>query len=473
MKIELYRIPSSEIPSLIDQYDQCIYWSPDQGKFIERSLDGWKDLTHSDDPLSFLLTNPASKPVFINGIVINEIGDQIKQFIISASLQRLNMHWIFLTPMHVELSSDILPFLSPKTWALPTVSEISAFLKSRNVEGDEYVRAASGLYFRELANLLEHITEQPLLERIVEYKDLRLKQKGILYFPRPTVKVAGSENVVTAIKEASSLLLPEAKEAGIPFPKGIVLIGPPGTGKTLIAKTSATIMNVPLVCIDWAGLISHRPGESEDNIRSVLEFAELIAPCILFIDEVDKAFSSADLSQENSTEKRVIGSLLYWLQERTVDVFVIAACNRVEQVPPEIKRRIPDIFFVDLPHEGDRHKIFCAHLDRYKIDYSAWEDRLWEMVILEYAECTPDEIGGAVDRAVRQKFMEERSKNIDYSDLIRVRSQFTPANIASEKQISAIRYHSRHYKRAASQDDSKFRAKRNEVYDKMTGLSHA
>jgi DNA polymerase III delta prime subunit len=469
MNVDLYRIPSSELPDLIDQYDRCLYWSPDRNRFMEHSKEGWKFVASDQNPLDYLLSENTQSPVLINGLVENEIDLKTKHAIISASLQNLSLHWIFLTPMHVEVSSDLLPFLTPKTWPLPTVRAIADFLESRNIMGDEYIRAASGLYFRELVGILETQGDRPVLERIAEYKALRLKQKGILYIPKPNVQVAGVENVVELIEEAADLLLPAAKDAGIPFPKGMVLIGPPGTGKTLTAKTAATIMNVPLVCADWAGLISEKPGVSEDNLRSLIEVAEASAPSLLFFDDFDKGFSSSDLSRENATEKRLAGMLLTWLQERTADVYVMVTCNRVEQIPPELKRRFTDIVFVDLPHEGGRYEVFKVHLDRYRIDYSAWEKREWEILILEYNECTPDEIGSAVDRAVRLKFRSTKSITINYTALVEVRSLFTPANLASEQQISAIRFYADAYKRAASDDNSVFRAKRDEIYDKMIG----
>jgi SpoVK/Ycf46/Vps4 family AAA+-type ATPase len=300
------------------------------------------------------------------------------------------------------------------------------------------------------------------LDVVAEFKERRLRQKGILYVPKPDVEIAGIENIKISIDKAAAMLLPEAKEAKLPFPEGMVLIGPPGTGKSLAAKSAAKWMNVPLVCADWGNLIAPTPGQTEDNIRSLIELTESISPCILFFDDFDKAFASADLSRENATEKRVAGILLTWLQERTADVYVIVTCNRVLQIPPELLRRFSDIIFVDLPHEGSRFEIFKSHLNKHGADYTHWTDIQWKNIIKRYNECTPDEIGKAVNWAVTDRFRTDRTKNVIVEDLLKAREQFTPSNIANSMTgggnvISDIRLFCMPYKKAASEDNSEFK----------------
>ncbi|NJM78054.1 MAG: AAA family ATPase [Acaryochloridaceae cyanobacterium RU_4_10] len=138
----------------------------------------------------------------------------------------------------------------------------------------------------------------------------------------------------------------------------MILLGIPGSGKSLAAKQAARRLGVPLICADWGGLISPILGQSEENVRNLLQVAEASSPSILFFDDFDKAFSTADLSQENGSEKRIAGYLLTWLQEHRSKVFTIVTCNRIVQLPPELKRRFNWKFNVDLPHEGSRYGIF-------------------------------------------------------------------------------------------------------------------
>jgi hypothetical protein len=469
LKVELCRIPSSELSSLFSQYDRFFYWNPSQRNLIECAQGQWQPPIVVEDLLEHLTRGHIGAPVMIDGLIEYEVNLRVAHYIVNADLHQLNQHWIFLSRIHVELPVDLLPFVAEKNWHLPTVKEISEYLMTRGVYSDRLVRVASGLYFGELRKLLDNCVSGEELSVVGAYKARKLKQKGILHIPKPDVEVAGVENITAIIEEAADMLLPAAKEAGLPFLKGSVFIGPPGTGKSLAAKAAATKMDVPLICVDWAGLISDRPGQSEDNIKSVIELAEALAPSIIFFDDFDKAFSSADLSRENAVEKRIAGYLLTWIQERTADVYTIVTCNRVEQIPPELKRRFTDIIFVDLPHEGGRYEIFKVHLDRYMINYSNWSREEWGQVIREYNECTPDELARAVDRAVRNKFRTESTVQITYQDLLTARTQFTPSNIASNTQIENIRANSVVYPKAASQDNSIYKVEARPEFKAMMG----
>lgn len=161
--------------------------------------------------------------------------------------------------------------------------------------------------------------------------------------------------------------LDEAREFGVDVPKGVLLVGMPGCGKSLAAKASARLFNAPLLRLDIGRLLGKYVGESEHNMRVALKMAESISPCILWIDEIEKAFAGID--QEGGASditKRLFGQFLTWLQEKENTVFVVATANDISSFPPEFLRkgRFDEVFFVDFPNEEERERIFEIHLEK-------------------------------------------------------------------------------------------------------------
>jgi hypothetical protein len=158
----------------------------------------------------------------------------------------------------------------------------------------------------------------------------------------------------------------EAREYGLPSPKGIALIGIPGTGKSLTAKMIAGLWRLPLLRLDVGALFGSFVGESEERTRRALRLAETISPCILWIDEMEKAFSFG--TGDAGTGQRVFASILTWMQDKTAPCFVVATANDVSALPPELLRkgRFDEIFFLDLPGYGERKEIYSVHLRKRK-----------------------------------------------------------------------------------------------------------
>jgi SpoVK/Ycf46/Vps4 family AAA+-type ATPase len=154
----------------------------------------------------------------------------------------------------------------------------------------------------------------------------------------------------------------EARDYGLPSPKGIALIGIPGTGKSLTAKMIGGLWRLPLLRLDVGALFGSLVGESEERARRALKLAETVAPCILWIDEIEKAFSQGGL--DGGTSTRVFGTILTWMQEKTAPCFVVATANNISSLPPELLRkgRFDEIFFLDLPTAEERSEIFSVHL---------------------------------------------------------------------------------------------------------------
>jgi len=154
----------------------------------------------------------------------------------------------------------------------------------------------------------------------------------------------------------------EARAYGLPTPKGIALLGIPGTGKSLTAKMVASLWRLPLLRLDIGALFGSLVGESEENARKALSLAETVAPCVLWIDEIEKGLAVG--GGDGGTSMRVFGTILSWLQEKKEPVFVVATANKISLLPPELLRRgrFDEIFFLDLPTTAERRAIFQVHL---------------------------------------------------------------------------------------------------------------
>ena len=158
----------------------------------------------------------------------------------------------------------------------------------------------------------------------------------------------------------------QARDYGLPSPKGIALIGIPGTGKSLTAKMIGGLWRLPLLRLDVGALFGSLVGESEERTRRALRLAETVAPCVIWIDEMEKALTSGGL--DGGTSQRVFGAILTWMQEKTVPCFVVATANDITRLPPELLRkgRFDEIFFLDLPTLEERTEILSVHLRRRK-----------------------------------------------------------------------------------------------------------
>lgn len=189
-----------------------------------------------------------------------------------------------------------------------------------------------------------------------------------------------------------------ARRYGLPNPKGLLLVGIQGTGKSLCAKATAQLLRVPLLRLDVGRLMGSLVGESEARAREMIAVAEALAPCVLWIDELDKAFRgvSSGFVGDSGTSARVFGTLLTWLQEKSAPVFVVATANNVEVLPPELLRkgRFDEIFFIALPTTAERRAILEVHLRKRR------ELRLREFDLDALADASEGYSGAELEQAV-------------------------------------------------------------------------
>jgi hypothetical protein len=454
------QIPASEVPVLLSSLVRPYYCNLATSTLQQWDGHRFVNTNHSlaADPLQSLLNLEVQGDVVIDDIEDTpKVRSQIKQ----SHFTKLPQRWIFPVSK-AEVLKRMDGFVVYHRWEALSPSEVAQILKDRGLYSDYLYRSCLGMYQQELESVLNW-SDDP--ESILEqYKKDKLSGKGITHLPTPNVQAAGLENVDDIIDRVTQLLSLEAREAGLPFPKGMLLMGPPGTGKTLIAKNSATRMGVPLINVVLGGLLSPISGESEENLTTVFDIAEKNAPCILYFDDVDKAFASSDLTGLNSVEKRLVQMLLTWMNEHQSLVFTIASCNRVEQLPPEFIRagRLAYKVMVDLPHDGAKYNIFRTHLKRFTRQEQQWnEDEqenilLWKDLFLAFDQCTPAEIEHAVTEAAIEAFLSGTPGQISHSMLLEQREKMAPANIVNPEQIRNIQHKSRHYPKAAIEDDSIF-----------------
>lgn len=206
------------------------------------------------------------------------------------------------------------------------------------------------------------------LPDVMKAKYELLNQDGLLSFEYETERfadVGGMRNIKHWLERRKHVYHGGGDEkSGLDAPKGMLLLGVQGCGKSLVAKATAGIFAVPLLRLDFGTLYNKYFGESEKNLREALKTAEVMAPCVLWVDEIEKALASGD--NDGGTSRRVLGTLLTWMAEKSASVFIVATANDIGSLPPELirKGRFDELFFVDLPDHKARENIFRIHLER-------------------------------------------------------------------------------------------------------------
>lgn len=210
---------------------------------------------------------------------------------------------------------------------------------------------------------------------IIKEKEQLIKKSGMLElvsFSETVEDIGGLENLKHWLSKKAKIFanLDKAIKFGVDIPKGIMIIGMPGCGKSLTAKATASLFEIPLVRLDVGRLLGKYVGESEENMRKALQLSEAISPCVLWIDELEKAFSGigGNSGGGNDVTTRLFGQFLTWMQEKENTVFIVATANDVSKMPPEFMRkgRFDELFFVDLPNANERQKILEIHLKKRK-----------------------------------------------------------------------------------------------------------
>lgn len=252
------------------------------------------------------------------------------------------------------------------------------FMKPGDME-DKLVRHLAGLNEEDVRRLIaESIRDDGKLtvadlRRILNFKRDSSSQGGLVEFGIETLgfdHVGGLHNLKHWLELRRAAFTGEPTEFEVDIPKGLLLLGVQGSGKSLAAKAVAGSWHVPLMRLDFGNLYSKWLGESEHNLKEALRQAEAMAPCVLWIDEIEKGVANDSGETDGGVARRILGSLLTWMSERSTRVFLVATANDVSLLPPELLRkgRFDEIFFVDLPTSTVRRDIFAIHLGKRKLD---------------------------------------------------------------------------------------------------------
>lgn len=396
-------------------------------------------------------------------MVIRRLRDIVHSFKNGSSLLTL----IIVAPV-LKLPTDLDKEITILDFPLPSEEEILKVLENmvetNKADGrivfelsatgkEKLAKAAMGLTLNEAENAFARaMVEDGKLsdtdvDTVLDEKRQTIKKSGILEFITVDIAledVGGLQNLKRWLLKREGSWLDEAKNYGIPAPKGILITGVPGCGKSLTAKAIGAAWQLPLLRLDIGKIFAGLVGSSEQNMRTAIRTAEAIAPCILWIDEIEKGFAGSSGSGDSGTSSRVFGSFLTWMQEKTHPVFVIATANNIDKLPPEFLRkgRFDEIFFVDLPTKSERKIIWDLHLHkRLKSPEVLGKVQLDDALIEGLSEITEGYSGAEIEQAVIaglfDAFSEKRS--ILEEDLSKSVKNMVPLSITQSEAIETIR----------------------------------
>ena len=312
------------------------------------------------------------------------------------------------------------------------------------------IPAFRGFTLREItetiaASIKKHNTID--LTEVVEKKVSLIKKTGILEYRRPQTNfddVAGNESFKNWVEEVEACMSPEARKFGIAQPKGYLALGVPGTAKSVMAEAMASKLQLPLIKFNISNIMSKFVGDSERNIAKALNLVKSCAPCVLYIDEVEKCLAGYNGSQQGGDSgalARVMGALLEFMADNKDGVFTIMTSNDVTKLPPELTRagRLDAIWYFSLPTEDERKAIFRVHLN--KVNKTVSEDTL-DAISKATQDYTGAEIEQIVKASLRKAFL-NKIKNggdgeITVEDLLSSKDLVVPISRSSQEKIQAL-----------------------------------
>ena len=294
-------------------------------------------------------------------------------------------------------------------------------------------------------SLARAIVEDGLLDgsdlaRIRETKQNLVGSGGVLELvaaPEGFDRIGGLTRLKKWIETRKEGFLAAGGEGALDPPRGLLLLGVQGCGKSLASKAVAACWGVPLFSLEAGRLLAPYIGESERNLREALKRVERMAPCVLWIDEVEKAFVSAKSSEsDGGVSQRLLGALLTWMQEHRRRVFFVATCNSVDELPPELMRkgRVDEVFFVDLPAADARAEIFRLHLSRRGEDAGRFD-------LARLAESSEGFSGAEIEQAIVSALYEARAAKLplDQSGLLVALRSTRPLSVLRAEEVSQLR----------------------------------
>src|SRR6266446_848052 len=327
-----------------------------------------------------------------------------------------------------------------KTYAVKRTldaSGVDAVAKNlRGLTEEEAERAVSQALVRRYALCAETVTD------VLEAKKELLRHSGMLEFIDASdnmASVGGLDNLKRWLTQRRGAWEDAARKFGLEPPRGVIILGVQGCGKSMCARAIAGEWKLPLVKFDTAAVLDKYIGETEKHIQKVFKVAEGLAPCVFWIDELEKVFAGSgpdSASVDAGVSSRILAAFLSWMQERKAAVFVAATCNNVTVLPPELirKGRFDELFFVDLPNQAERKQIFAIHLARRKRNPADYD---LDRVAAAAKGFSGAEIESAVQTGLYAAFA--RKQELSTEDLINALSSTVPLSIIRAEEIAELR----------------------------------
>ncbi len=376
---------------------------------------------------------------------------------------------IILSPL-LRFPADLEKDITVLDYSLPTLDELELSLdrvirSAREIAGvqlkmsaderEKVLNAARGLTCIEAENVFAKslVMDRKLdLSIIIAEKEQLIRRSQVLEYYESVEgfsNVGGMSLVKQWLRKRGMAFSEKARQFGLPEPKGLLLLGVQGAGKSLLAKAVASQWQLPLLRLDLGRVFSELVGSSEQNMRAALSLAENVAPCVLWLDEIEKglAGSSGSGSSDAGTSARVFGSFLTWMQEKTSPVFVIGTANDISALPPEILRkgRFDEIFFVDLPQIQERREIFAIHLAARGRDPLNYD-------LNQLALASEGFSGAEIEQLIIDGLYDafENERELTNEDMFRSLKSTVPLSQTMESKITTLRQWARTHARPAS-----------------------
>lgn len=437
--------------------------APRQEKRTREPLAVLNEILQSDASAIYLLKD------FHGYIEAPEVVRQLRD--LAAALRRSKKTVVILSPV-LKLPPELDKSVTIVDLPLPSFHELKDLLdsaigdpRSRRfqvnltpVDKEALVKAAQGLTLTEAesafsqAIVRDGVLDATDIETVVSEKRQIIRKSGILdYYDTPDrlSSVGGMDLLKDWLAKRVQAFSEEARQFGLPQPRGILLLGVQGCGKSLLSKAIASSWQLPLLRVDMSRIFQGIIGSSEQNMRQALTVAESIAPVVLWVDEIEKGLSGLESSaaSDAGTTARVLGIFLTWLQEKRSPVFVVATANQVDGLPPELLRkgRFDEIFFVDLPRREEREEIVRIHLRKLNRDPAKFDVKTLAKATVGFSGA---EIEQAIVSALHDAFFAKRELQSD--DVLNSIKETVPLSTTMRESVEALRVWARHRARPVS-----------------------
>lgn len=461
---------------------QLYRWNSMDGLYNETENSSENDSSNSDlkvfhNVLGHLATGELKDAVCVLELAGSYLQDDetAEQFaaVVFRSLRSYNNHVIILSPVLnipkiLEREFAVLDLPLPGRHDIQNIlHEVAEEHEIDNPEDANLIKdAVRGLGETEIRNAFakvavdnKKITAEEIPKLVTE-KEQIIRKTGYLTFVHTGKgenmnSVGGLKDLKKWLQKRKHAFGEEARKAKLNAPKGVLLLGVPGTGKSLCAKAVAQTWKKPLLRLDMGSIFSSLIGDSEANMRNAIKTAEGLAPCVLWVDEIEKGVSGGTGGQlDGGTSMRVFGSFLTWMQEKQKEVFVFATANNIKHLPPEMLRkgRFDEIFFVDLPNKVERSKIFDIHLDSKRQDFT-----LPDHLVNDTEGFSGSEIETIINEALFTSYdngdKDGKIPKITVQNLLDAKNEIKPLSVTMKEQIDNLREWAKSHCRMASKSD--------------------